>query len=191
MNIEEELLDKIDPSHWISQEVDVAYSHRFAKGDLSIRSVVDHNGRSQKVIVSRDTGLPIDEIRRRGLISDEHHQAAVYIISLHSVAFRNVGWSLMREQVQSMGMTDDKAVSPVFIYSRIMRALNPQQRHMVDRLCFQTVRENDYGWIRHCIKSVHNSFDELKKLIDSNLESAKTSDITRDVVSLKSALHQQ
>jgi hypothetical protein len=55
-------------------------------------------------------------------------------------------------------------------FELVIAPLMLRHAHMVDRICFQPVRPNDYGWIKHCQDSVRDAFvsanEKLRQLYE-------------------------
>lgn len=115
--------------------------------------------------------IPVDRLLKLSLITIEGHTAALDIISLREVALSCVDVARMRYS-REWGIVASE-MDPLTIYARIMRKLKPYESHLVERFCFQPVREPDYAWAGHCRMSVQESFDGLAKAIDEIRNAAK------------------
>lgn len=125
--------------------------------------VIEREGRTNYVRL-KDT-LPVDKLLTLGLITMCGHAAAVDFISLHEVALSPLGTARLRHSLEWGRSTSD--LDPFTLYLRINKNMRPYERHLIDRFCFQEVRENDYKWARLCSKSIEESFEKLAKVIDS------------------------
>jgi hypothetical protein len=61
-------------------------------------------------------------------------------------------------------------------FELVVAPLMLRHSHMVDRICFQPVRSNDYGWIKLCQESVRDAFvsanEKLRQLYEFSEENA-------------------
>jgi hypothetical protein len=47
--------------------------------------------------------------------------------------------------------------------SILVDPLNRRRWQLIDRVCFQPVRFNDFGWITHCKFSFHDAFEAAEE----------------------------
>jgi hypothetical protein len=115
-----------------------------------------HNG----VIFTTDAPFACDELYRRDIINERQLWAAEAMTRIHSAAFLSVGYRRMREIVAEItGIEPSSDLAPMDIFVRVMRNLTRWQANLVERICWGTVRPNDYAWLYHCRASVQQSLD--------------------------------
>ena len=155
------LNDGIDTSEHLDAPFAALYPHRASKGDLSM---------NEGVISYSDTGFMVDEMLCREYINEDQHKAAVFVITLRNVAFSKMGYAKMREQIVDLSGNDAQVtLSPIFLYSRLMRAMNPKNMGVVTTI----IGTPSLAWAWHTRYEIRNSLDELKKVIDEYFASCK------------------
>ena len=125
-----------------------------------------------------------DEMHRRSLIEQRHHWVAEVIMRLHDAALRVLDPKASKAIIEMItGMPSEGTLSAHDIYFGLIRGVHGKARfedgkvstsllveplsrrrwHLIDRVCFQPVRMNDYGWIAHCKFSIHDAFEAAEE----------------------------
>ena len=130
---------------------DARVSHyRLAKGD-----VIYHNGKY--IVASLDR--PIDRLHRAKIMLDSHHWAAQRYIDVRAMALSFLDIKTKRSY------DGGEDVDIMRIYLDVHKALNKWQMALVDRICVQAMRENDYLWAAKIKANVQEAFDRLEMAI--------------------------
>ena len=181
--------DTIDVSEWLHQSPHKAYPFAMER----INAKVHH----RSILCS--TQFPFDELyhmpEEDPILNGSHLSAAEFFVTLRQVALFKNDYTRLRELLVDIQggiiANDNQKVCPMTLFMLIMRPLqsSPQHRAMVERLCLQPLRTNDWGWINQCKQSIRESFDKLDEAIALALDIMKkkleTPDVKRDEVSLK------
>lgn len=151
--------DNLDESQFLPRDEPKINPFRMAKGDLLFA------GSSIKVVSH------LDRLRINGTFDENQHWAAVTITNIREIAFRSLGYRLMNHTLLDIkGRTVKLDTAPMDIYMEVMKPLLPWQANLVERICFQEVRENDFAWIFHHRGRVQESFDRIYKPLDAILK---------------------
>ena len=162
----------IDVSEWLGQ----SYSKVYAFG---MGRVKEHNGR-----LTCSTPFAFDELYAREILTASHLSAAEFITTLKEVAFSRTGYGRMQELIKAVqGSCYGGEYCPMTLYMVITRAMPPQRLAMVERICTQPLRRNDWQWIARHSSNIRQSFDSLgaciEKGVDIMQQKAKDSRIKR------------
>lgn len=150
----------INKSEWLP----LAEIKRYADAAIKAGRAVFNNG---AILPSEKAKMPIDRLYSDGIIEQEHHSGGMKFYRLcliargEYVASENPG-----EAVEQKNSAEIKT-------SAVYNTLTQRQRAQVDRVLFERVSENDYGWMRQCRASLQDSFEALYNLLKTeNLEKA-------------------
>lgn len=94
-------------------------------------------------------------------ILDEHQlYSAIEITLLHEVALKKLDVASLREFSHWFDWGEGPK-HPETVYIRVMRKLPRADSSLIERICFQPVREADYAWIERAAHSIRTAFEAL------------------------------
>ena len=162
-----ELNDTIDTTEWLSRSFEQEYPHR-AKNIARRNDSYEYDGSKS----------PLDILLREGYISEEHHRIGVFIFNARRMINHKLGTDKIRDSFREyFGGEIDRSMSPEMVLIESMKGLKPYQRNIVDRIASlprgemdrqsRPLTEYDAPWVRHCLSTLRESLDVVKKNLDA------------------------
>lgn len=168
--------EHIDVSEWLGTPVDQAYAHRMSKPDI-----VRNNG----TYVAENSLTPLDMLYERGVLDDEQHRAAVFVMTLRRVINNSLGVDrIVQEYTRDPAAVERvHLVAPSVILRAALKGMKPFQIQLLHRLTSlprgeqdrisRPMTAQDLGWLSLCATSTKDTLDLLKKNIDEFFEFVK------------------
>lgn len=97
-----------------------------------------------------------------GILDEHQHYSAIAISLLHDAALCKLDIATLGEFSHWFEWGSGPGQSET-VYYRVMRNLLRPYSSMIERLCFQPVRESDYHWIIKRAVEIRSAFDALGK----------------------------
>lgn len=169
--------ENIDTREWLSKPLDQEYPHRVNKPDMM------RNGGTYRAALSL---TPIDLLHERGVIDDDQHRAAVFVMTLRRVIRNSLGFERIAQEYfrDPAAAENTRAIAPSRILDAALKGLKPHERNLVDRITAlprgeyerhdRPLTDNDVAWLSLCAASVKDALSILKKNIDDFYEIVKS-----------------
>lgn len=166
------IIDKIDPTEWLAESFTKTYP-------LAARRTAEVGGNHKSQYRS-----PLDVLLDRGVIDVVQYRSGRFVMGLRLAINNNLRTDRIVMEYEESEEPVQNLLGPGAMLNAVMANLKPWQAQMIDRICLQRQRQdygfsdrplndNDYRWISHCCESVQKSLDQLKKNIDTVLDSLK------------------
>jgi hypothetical protein len=168
--------EHIDVSEWLPRPLDVEYPHRVGKADMV---------RNGGTYCSSASKTPIDLLHDRGVINDEQHRAAVFVMTLRRVINNSLGVDrIFQEYFKDPAAKQDRHIAPSVVLQYALKGLKPYQLNLIDRITAlprgdndrvsRPITDVDLPWLSTCAASVKETLDAVKINIDLFYEKVKS-----------------
>ena len=158
--------ETLDVGEWMHTSFHKAYP-------AQMKRVKQENGKYYAI----DSQSIFDYLYEKGLFSPASLSSAEFFFTLNEVATSKTGFAKMMRLMESQGIDTGGDKIPGFCPNTLMMIISQHmgkwQYALIQRICLNTIRANDMGWVHQLGHRITEAFDELGEAIEKSIDILK------------------